>query len=33
VLILRDTIHELHREKMDVVLSKLDFEKARVKVM
>ena len=28
VLILHETIHELHRKKMDGVLLKIDFEKA-----
>jgi len=32
VLILHETIHELHRKKMDGVLLKLDFEKAYDKV-
>jgi hypothetical protein len=27
VLILHETIHELHRKKIDVVLLKIDFEK------
>jgi hypothetical protein len=32
VLILHETIHELHRKKLDGVLLKLDFEKAYDKV-
>jgi hypothetical protein len=32
VVILHETIHELHRKKMDGVLLKLDFEKAYDKV-
>jgi hypothetical protein len=28
VVILRETIHELHRKKMDGALFKIDFEKA-----
>jgi hypothetical protein len=32
VVILHETIHELHRKKMDGVLLKLDFEKAYNKV-
>jgi hypothetical protein len=32
VLVLHETIHELHRKKMDGVLLKLDFEKAYDKV-
>jgi hypothetical protein len=30
--ILHETIHELHRNKMDVVLFKIDFEKVYDKV-
>jgi hypothetical protein len=32
VLILHETIHELHRKKLDGVLLKIDFEKAYDKV-
>jgi hypothetical protein len=32
VVILHETIHELHRKKMDSVLLKLDFEKSYDKV-
>jgi hypothetical protein len=32
VVILHETIHELHRKKMDGVLLKLDFQKACDKV-
>jgi hypothetical protein len=32
VVILHETIHELHRKKMDGVLLKIDFEKAYDKV-
>jgi len=32
VVILHETIHELHRKKLNGVISKLDFEKAYVKV-
>jgi hypothetical protein len=32
VVILHETIHELHRKKMDGVLFKIDFEKAYDKV-
>jgi hypothetical protein len=32
VVILHDTIHELHRKKMDGVLFKIDFKKAYDKV-
>jgi hypothetical protein len=32
VLILHETIHELHMKKMDGVLFKIDFEKAYDKV-
>jgi hypothetical protein len=32
VVILHETIHELHRKKMDGVLFKIDFEKAYEKV-
>jgi hypothetical protein len=32
VVILHETIHELHRKKIDWVLLKLDFEKAYDKV-
>jgi hypothetical protein len=31
-VILHETIHELHRKKMDGVLFKIDFEKAYDKV-
>jgi hypothetical protein len=27
VMVLHDTIHELHRKKLDVILFKIDFEK------
>jgi hypothetical protein len=32
VVVLHETIHELHRKKMDEVLFKIDFEKAYDKV-
>jgi mannosylglycoprotein endo-beta-mannosidase len=32
VVVLHETIHELHRKKMDGVLFKIDFEKAYDKV-
>jgi hypothetical protein len=32
VVVLHDTVHELHRKKMDVVLFKIEFEKASDKV-
>jgi hypothetical protein len=32
VVILHETIHKLHRKKMDVILLKIDFEKAYDKV-
>jgi hypothetical protein len=32
VVVLHETIHELHRKKMDGVLLKIDFEKAYDKV-
>jgi hypothetical protein len=32
VVVLHETIHELHRKKLDGVLLKLDFEKAYDKV-
>ena len=32
VLVLHETIHEIHRKKMDGVLFKIDFEKAYDKV-
>jgi hypothetical protein len=33
VVVLHETIHELHRKNMDGVLFKIDFEKAYDKVM
>jgi phosphate starvation-inducible protein PhoH len=32
VVILHETIHELHRNKMDVILMKIDYERAYDKV-
>jgi mannosylglycoprotein endo-beta-mannosidase len=32
VVVLHETIHELHRKKMDGVIFKIDFEKAYDKV-
>jgi hypothetical protein len=32
VVVLHETIHELHRKKMDDVIFKIDFEKAYDKV-